>query len=49
MSARKSNNVPAVRINYDRVDRSTEPAIINKMNATESEVMLNFSNIKGQD
>ena len=49
MSARKSNNVPAVRINFDRVDRSTEPAIINKMNAQESEVMLNLSNRKGKD
>ena len=49
MSARKSNVVPAVRINFDRIDRSTEPAIINKMNAQESEVMLNLSSRKGKD
>ena len=48
-SARKPNNVPDIRINFDRVDRSTSPAIINKWIKTETEGMLNLSSRNYKD
>ena len=48
-SARKPNNVPDIRINFDRVDRSTSPAIVNKWIKAETEGMLNLSSRNDND
>merc|ERR1711981_496362 len=45
----KPNNVPDIRINFDRVDRSTSPAIVNNWIKAKKEGMLNLSNRNDND
>lgn len=43
LSARKPNNVPAIRINFDRIDTSPEQAMNHKTNKADTARMLKLS------